>query len=193
MHVVDDGFENVFDDFQPLEDQSVDPQPLPGSSSQCPPSNAGQPDSQMVYCRSRQKTITQIVEEGIAERRAAQLENHAKRKPRNYENERKQLVLDGLKAKNQFFESQALAVKLVSEKQAKWIDELIKKAEDQRRLIKKQLDSFPNGCQTCQVHGEGEDAIAFAQNMRCSTFFNGNQTGNGLLRPTAYENENERF
>ena len=71
MHVIDDGFENVFDDFQPLEDQSVDPQPLPGSSSQCPPSNAGQPDSQMVYyCRPRQQTITQIVEGGIAERRA---------------------------------------------------------------------------------------------------------------------------
>ena len=81
MHVTDDGFENVFDDVQPLEDQSVDPQPLPGSSSQCLPSNAGQPDSQMVYCRPGQKTITQIVEGGIAERRAAQLENHAKGSP----------------------------------------------------------------------------------------------------------------
>ena len=99
-HVIDNGFENLFDDFQQSEDQSADPQPLPG-----PPLSAGQSDSHTVYHRPGQQTITQFV--GMAEKRATQLENRARRKPKSYDYEKKQLVLEGLKAKNQFFESQA--------------------------------------------------------------------------------------
>ena len=43
MHAIDNGFENLFDDFQPSEDQSADPQTFSG-----PPLNAGQSDSQAI-------------------------------------------------------------------------------------------------------------------------------------------------
>ena len=43
----------------------------------------------------------------MEEKRAMEMENHARRKPKSYDYEKKQLVLEGLQAKNQFFESQA--------------------------------------------------------------------------------------
>ena len=56
MHVIDNGFKSLFDDFQQSEDQSTDPQ-----SSSGPPLNAGQSDSHTVYHRPGQQTITQFV------------------------------------------------------------------------------------------------------------------------------------
>ena len=43
----------------------------------------------------------------MEEKRAMEMENHAGRKPKSYDYEKKQLVLEGLQAKNQFLESQA--------------------------------------------------------------------------------------
>ena len=43
----------------------------------------------------------------MEEKRAMKIENHARRKPKSYDYQKKQLVLEGLQAKNQFFESQA--------------------------------------------------------------------------------------
>ena len=56
MHVIDNGFKSLFDDFQQSEDQSADPQPLSG-----PPLNVSQSDSHTVYHRPGQQTITQFV------------------------------------------------------------------------------------------------------------------------------------
>ena len=53
MHVIDNGFKSLFDDFQQSEDQSVDPQPFSG-----PPLNVGQSDSHTVYVVMKTDTLS---------------------------------------------------------------------------------------------------------------------------------------
>ena len=67
------------------------------------------------------KTIAQTTWGGAEVRRAALLVNRLKKLPNNFEAEKRQLVLEGLKAKNQFYTSRAETCKLVDEKQVNQI------------------------------------------------------------------------
>ena len=79
--------------------------------------------AKLLFLLTHQRTMAGIIESGQTARRSAQLKSHAKRRPKNFENERKELVLEGLRQHVRFFSSKAD----VAEKQSLWLQELTQK------------------------------------------------------------------
>ena len=81
--------------------------------------------AKLQFLLTHQRTMAEIIESGQTARRSEQLKSHAKRRPQNFEkNERRELVLEGLRQHVRFFSSQAD----VAEKQSLWLQELTKRS-----------------------------------------------------------------